>query len=61
MLSDTISEFVLSEKPGEADRQRVSGICRAYDSAVARILGAEEGSISFVNIDFFDAFKEQGR
>ena len=60
MLSDTIAEFVLNEKADEAERQKVRGICRAYDMATARILGAEEGSVSFASIEFFDAFKIKG-
>lgn len=57
MLSDTIAEFILDEKAGGAKRQKIRTLCCAYDKAVARVLGAEEGSVNFVNIEFFDAFK----
>ncbi len=54
-LSDDTAAYMLKDNRTKEDRDRIDGLSDAYDRSVARLLGVEEGKITFMNREFLDA------
>ena len=57
-LSEINSEYVLKKEKTKEDSEKIARISFAFDSAICRLLGVQEGKIKCLSKEFLDAIAE---